>query len=422
MKKANSILMAAILTASMVGTGATQIYAASDETSGGETKEVTFWYYHAESTTEELEKIIEEYNNMQDEIHITGTWVAREDLMKQYTIGAVSGELPDICMVDSPDMSAYIELGIFQDITDKMESWEGYEHLYSGPLASCTGTDGKIYGMPNNTNCLALACNMDILREHGYENPPTTWDEFYEIAKACTDEDTKGFIMSEISSEEGTFQILPWIYATGGTVENIESEEVAKGLEFLKQLVTEGIMTSDVTNLTQADAYKNFCAGQAAMLESGTWQLASIDEDADFEYQYTLLPKDQTYASVIGGENYGISTSCECPDEVWKFLEWFGSAENNGHWADVTGRIPVRDDAEQYVTSWEGDKNYEVFTEAMNYAVARGPHPEWTTISEAIRTATQNIVLGTKDTQDALKEAADVINPILEKNPLPKAE
>ena len=69
-----------------------------------------------------------------------------------------------------------------------------------------------------------------------------------------------------------------------------------------------------------------------------------------------------------------------------------------------------------------GNSLNEVFTEAMNYAVARGPHPEWTTISEAIRTATQNIVLGTKDTQDALKEAADVINPILEKNPLPKAE
>lgn len=392
----------------------------TDGQEAGDAKEITFWYYHAESTTAELEKIIEEYNSMQNDIHITGTWVAREDLMKQYTIGAVSGELPDICMVDSPNMAAYIELGIFQDITDKITGWDGFEHLYSGPLSSCTGSDGKIYGIPNNTNCLALVCNMDLLKEHGYEETPKTWDEFYEIAKACADSNTYGFTMSAISSEEGTFQMLPWLYAAGGSVEDIDSLNVETGINFLKDMVDNGIMSPEVTSLTQADAYKNFCAGQAAMLESGTWQLASIDADTDFSYEYALLPKKVTNASVIGGENYGISSSCKYPDEVWAFLEWFGSAENNGKWADVTGRIPVRDDAAEYVTSWADDPNYAVFTESMNYAVARGPHSEWTAISEAIRTAVQNVLLGTKDTKAALADANAVIEPILKENPLPK--
>lgn len=387
--------------------------------SAGAAKEITFWYYHAESTTVELEKIIEEYNSMQDDIHITGTWVAREDLMKQYTIGAVSGELPDICMVDSPNMAAYIELGIFRDITDKITAWEGYEHLYSGPLSSCIGSDGKVYGIPNNTNCLALACNMDMLNEHGFTKPPKTWDEFYEIAKACSDSDTYGFTMSAIGSEEGAFQMLPWIYAAGGSVEDIDSANVETALNFLKDMIDNGMMSPEVTNLTQADAYKNFCAGQAAMLESGTWQLASIDADSDFNYAYTLLPAKETHASVIGGENYGISSSCQYPDEVWAFLEWFGSAENNGKWADVTGRIPVRDDATEFVTTWADNANYAVFTESMNYAVARGPHSEWTTISEAIRTAVQSVLLGTKDAKTALADANAVIEPILKENPLP---
>lgn len=406
-------IMSALLGVGMITALIAQTASASDA------KEVTFWYYHAESTTEELEKIIEEYNAMQDDIHITGTWVAREDLMNQYTIGAVSGELPDICMVDSPNTAAYVDLGIFQDITDKMTGWEGYEHLFEGPLASCKGSDGKIYAIPNNTNCLALACNMDMLNEHGYTEPPKTWDEFYEIAEACKDDSTYGFVMSAVSSEEGTFQMIPWIYASGGSVADIDSENVAKGLDHLKALVDNGIMSKEVTNLTQADAYKTFCAGQAAMLESGTWQLASISDDAAFNYEYALLPADETHSSCIGGENYAISTSCECPDEVWAFLEWFGSAERNGKWADVTGRIPVRDDAAEYVTSWEGDANYEVFLDAMNYAVARGPHSQWTTISEAIRTAVQNILLGTEDTATALAEANAVIEPIIAENPLP---
>ena len=44
--------------------------------------------------------------------------------MNQYTIGAVSGELPDIGMGDSPDMESYISLGVFEDITDDIKDWD----------------------------------------------------------------------------------------------------------------------------------------------------------------------------------------------------------------------------------------------------------------------------------------------------------
>lgn len=45
-------------------------------------------------------------------------------MMNQYTIGAVSGEFPDIGMVDSPDMESYISLGVFEDITDDIKDWD----------------------------------------------------------------------------------------------------------------------------------------------------------------------------------------------------------------------------------------------------------------------------------------------------------
>ena len=54
--------------------------------------------------------------------------------MNQYTIGAVSGELPDIGMVDSPDMESYISLGVFEDVTDELGSWDELSNFYAGPL------------------------------------------------------------------------------------------------------------------------------------------------------------------------------------------------------------------------------------------------------------------------------------------------
>ena len=64
--------------------------------------------------------------------------------MKQYTIGAVSGELPDIGMVDSPDMASYISLGVFEDISEYVDDWEDLEQFYPGPLASCKDAEGKV--------------------------------------------------------------------------------------------------------------------------------------------------------------------------------------------------------------------------------------------------------------------------------------
>ena len=62
-------------------------------------------------------------NAMQDRIHITYEFVAREDLLRQYQMGAISGELPDIGMVDNPDMASYIQMGVFADITDQLNEW-----------------------------------------------------------------------------------------------------------------------------------------------------------------------------------------------------------------------------------------------------------------------------------------------------------
>ena len=145
--------------------------------------EVTLWHYFEHEAPDLEAASGEMYNESQDKIHVTCTYVSREELMNQYTIGAVSGELPDIGMVDSPDMESYISLGVFEDITDDIKDWDELDQFYEGPLSSCMDADGKYYGLPNNSNCLTLCCNMDILNAAGIENPPTTWEEFEEACK-----------------------------------------------------------------------------------------------------------------------------------------------------------------------------------------------------------------------------------------------
>ena len=394
------------------------------EPNGGAT--VTLWHYFEGEATA-LNKMIKAYNESQKEIYIVPTFVSRDELMKQYTIGAVSGDLPDIGMVDSPDMASYISLGVFADIDTYLQQWNDLSQFYAGPLSSCKGSDGHLYGLPNNSNCLALLCNMDMLKAAGIDKAPTTWEEFETAAKATTDakNGVYGFAMSAISNEEGTFQFVPWLYGAGGSVGAIDSDASVRSVSFLADLEKNGYMSNEVVNWGQGDAMNAWAAGKAAMLESGTWQVAqSLDGDlkdtVTWKYEYVPMPSENGHqATVIGGENFGVCASSKHVAECVKFLETMESAQNNADWCEVAGKLPVRSDAVKLKSFWTEDARYKVFNDSMNFAVARGPHPQWPTISEAIWTAEQSAILGQSTPKDAMAQAASVINPILKETPLP---
>ena len=247
------VLTGAMAMSMMAGFGAYAEESSSDigEPNGG--AEVTLWHYF-EHEEDALNKMVKQYNESQSDIYIVPTFVSREELMKQYTIGAVSGELPDIGMVDSPDMASYISLGVFEDITDYLSDWPDLEQFYPGPMASAKDADGRIYGLPNNSNCLALLCNMDILKAAGVENPPTTWEELREVCEKTTnpDDGVYGLAMCAISNEEGTFQYIPWMYGAGSSVADVDDEAGVEALTFLSDLVKDGLMSKEVVNWDRA--------------------------------------------------------------------------------------------------------------------------------------------------------------------------
>ncbi|MFP3088865.1 sugar ABC transporter substrate-binding protein [Treponema sp. TIM-1] len=392
-----------------------------DAQAGSEPVTLSLWHYFAsDQESGVLKKFADDFGKTHPGVTIDVTFVSREELMNQYTVGAVSGQLPDIGMVDSPDMSSFVSLGVFEDITDELTAWGQLDKYYPGPLSSTKDANGRIYGLPNNTNCLALACNMDMLRAAGVEKP-TTWEELEAVCAKLTNpaEQIYGFAMSAIPNEEGTFQLIPWIYAAGGSVSNLASPEAIRGIEFIANLAQKGYMSKEVVNWTQGDAFNAFAAGKAAMVESGTWHVAqNVPDIKDFDVEYTLLPRDKKYASVIGGENFGICSGTKYKALAVEFLATISTAENVAYWSEQAGKLPVRSDSALLRDIWTKDKYLSVFTEGMQYAVARGPHPEWPTISKVIYTSGQAAILGQKSAKDSMTEGAAAIAPILAKTPV----
>ena len=389
--------------------------------------EVTLWHYF-ESSNDKLmmEQRVDEYNRLQDRIHINAVYISRQEMMRRYAIGAISGQLPDIGMVDSPDMASFISLGLFMDITDALNAWGELDRFYPGPLASCRDADGRLYGLPQNTSCLALAVNTDLMKAAGYDRMPETAEEFAEMARAAADpaNGVYGFAMSCIDTEEGAFQLLPWL---GGGVEALDGPEAERGLSMLAGLMRDGAMSPECVGWNQADAWYSFCQGRAAMVECGTWHLSMTgDIGGAFHYDFCLLPTGAPGAtgatgatgesgascSVIGGENFGLCAGCADPEGCLDFLKWLCSAENEAAWAVGAGKIPSRDDCR--VDYPYEQRGFQVFADEMKFARARGPHPDWPAISETLRAAAQSVFVDEADPRAALAAAAAIISPMLD--------
>ena len=434
MKKIISFLLAAAMCASMMvgcsgDSGTSQASEASSQpassdnasestesTSGGAAKEATFWHYFTSVNGEVSQAFIDEYNASQDAVKINFEFVPREELQKQLTIGLVSQELPDMAFLDNPDQAAYAAMGLFADLTDRFNAWD--ENQFQEAILNSAKYDGKIYGLPHASNCLALFYDKDMLAEAGVE-PPTTWSELEDAAAKLTKDNVYGFGFSAIKNEEGTCHFTPFLYSAGGTFDQVNSAEGIEALTFLSNMVQKGYASKENLNWTQADVEKQFEAGNVAMVTQGCWIIPNLEsETPDKNWGVTTIPAadGKETATMLGGENIVIINNSDCVDECWDFLTWFLSRENNIEFCKQVNRLSPRSD----VTGEDvfgDDEVMALFAEQLKTAVPRGPHAKWPEISSAIVTAEQEALSGVKTPEQALNDAQvkiDEINASLE--------
>ncbi|MDD3795759.1 MAG: ABC transporter substrate-binding protein [Lachnospiraceae bacterium] len=405
MKKKVALLMVmAVMTSSMAAGGVTAL---ADDS--GDKTTISFWHYmSSDKEGKYVQEAVDEFNAAQDEIFVEAQYLPREELMKQYTIGVVSGELPDVGMVDNPDHNSYASMGVFEDITDLYTSSDDQNFL-EGSIGSCYYEE-KLYGVPWGNNCLGLFYNTAMLEEAGIE-VPTTWSELEAACEKLTTDTCKGMAISAIGNEEGTFQYMPWLLSAGGSVDELGSDASKESMTYLYSLIEKGYISKECINWTQADAEKQFASGQAAMMINGPWQFAGLSEDApDLEYGVAKMPKadDGDYASILGGENLGICTGANV-DAAWTFISWITSKEKSQEICKSIGRFSPRADVDAQ-QMFADDPLNSVFAEIMPDAQSRGPSPDWPEISAAIYTAQQEVFTGQKDVDTAMNDAQATVD------------
>ncbi|KWX85410.1 hypothetical protein AMQ83_24905 [Paenibacillus riograndensis] len=373
---------------------------------GAEKVKLVLWHYYEK----DIEDFVKKFNESQDEVEVTPNFVPFSDFKKQLTIGLSAGNLPDLVLVDNPDAAAFAAMGLFEDITDKVNAWTDKDQFFEGPMKSGI-YEGKNYSLPFVSNCLGLFYNKELLDQAGV-NPPQTWDELKTTAKVLSKDGVHGFANSLLKGEEGTFNFYPWLIAAGGSPEKLNSPEAASAVDFLSGLLEDGSMSKEVINIGMSDIEKQFAAGKVAMMVNGPWQTTSIEKDnPELDFGIALIPQGKQNASVLGGENIGMIQG-KNKEAAWKFISWALSADSVRSYAEVSGAFPPRKDvaADKKYTE---DPSLKVWMKQMESAMPRGPHAKWPELSTALSTAVQAAVTGAASTTDALAEAQATVDEMM---------
>lgn len=314
-----------------------------DDTSSGKAVDslTVLDYYTDEPTTSQVRGLLEKCGTAIGVAKIDRTAVPGPSLIQKVLQQASSKTLPDVLMLDNPDIQQIAATGALAPLDTYGITADGYA---PGPVSAAT-YKGKLYGLQPAANTIAIFYNKDILSKAGV-TPPTTWAELKATAKTLTTGDRYGFAFNATADFEGAWQFLPPMWTNGGDETNLKSPQVAGALQLWKDLVDSGVTSKSVVTWTQADVNDQFIAGKAAMMLNGPWQIPTLDK-AKVNFGVVPFPVNtpgQTSTAPLGGEAWTVPLTGDKArmSKAAELVKCMNTDENQLARAKDGGLVPTR--------------------------------------------------------------------------------
>jgi len=372
---------------------------------------LAWWDYMDSANGAALDTQMKAYMASHPDVTVERTYIPFADLKQKLLQGAAAGQLPDIVIIDNPDHSSFSSLGVFADVTDKVQTWGQANKYFPGPWDS-TVYQGKNYGIPDNSNCLVQWYNK-AFTEPAKVQAPKNWAELTATAAALTEGQRFGLAVSGVKSEEGTFQWLPFLWMTGEDLATLDSDGGRAAIQLWVDLVKNGNMSPGILGWTQGDVLGQFQNGLAAMMVNGPWQIPTLKKDSpDLQWDVATLPEEKQGASILGGENTAIVKATKSLDAAWELLTWRQEPENLKAYLIEAGKLPSNAEMAKDAT-WTSDPVLNVFMEQLKVAKPRNYGPKYPEISAAIQDMMQATISGQKPVDAAVAETQAKITPLL---------
>jgi multiple sugar transport system substrate-binding protein len=283
--------------------------------------------------------------------------------------------------------------GYLEDITDWIEPDLRAD---LNPAMNAVSYMGRIYGLPRFLSIRLLVYNKRILGQVGLDPnaPPTTWDEYVEIAKKCT-RDTTGDgkidqwgVLNQYGRPDSCFLTFQEIFVlTGGSMFDHNHNPVfggKEGLLALKKLVELhelGVVDPASFGIASGnDQRAHFAQGNSAMEFGWVADYAYANDPNVSKFAgdvgISILPGLVLESgSMDGSEGYVISKFSHNKEAAYEFLKFMTRPEIQEDMCLRTGWMPVRESVFSSPQLRAANPLVDYIAEQMQYRVYRFAAP-----------------------------------------------
>lgn len=320
---------------------------------------VTFWYNHSRDREDGLKDIIDEFNRTNEwGITVVGEYAGGYgDIYNKMITGIAGGSVPSLVVAYQNQAAGYQVANGLVDLTPYVAHPEfGVDNpddfftgFYQQDINAQFG--GQRLGFPPNRSAEMMYYNRTWLEDLGFDGPPSTWDEFREMAAAATDEaaGTYGYALRTDASN-----VFAQVISRGGTIVlpdgagyRFDAPELRASMEFMQSLYEDGYAKKIAERYGDQTDFGNrkvlFTMGSTSGLPFYQ-QAVDAGEAGTFEWSVTPIPHTTSEPQVnIYGASVSIPrTTAEEQLAAWLFLRHFSAPEQQAEWVRISNYFPVR--------------------------------------------------------------------------------
>ena len=420
-------------------------------TPSGRTVEISLWHSEVASNLKTIENLVRRFNDSQSEVKVKLAYQGLdEEEITKLVASLGGGDVPAIASLAEIHAQRMIDSGAIVPIQEFIDA-EGYDlsDLDDKNVKYYT-LGGTLWAMPFTGAVPLLYYDKVTFREVGLdpEKPPKDLDELREASEKMLQRDSHG----NVTRSGVAIDITGWYLDS--TLEehddfyaNNENGRAGRATEVLfngptgqaffqwwRDMVKEGLAINVGQNPTGADTFLTIGSNRAGMCFGSSAALRSVVDVLEGGLQGTEVELGvANQPGVAGGSGlpgiYGRSLWIlksrpkEEQEAAWRFIKWIMEPEQQAEWYAGSGYLPVNVKAFDMPAAKEIEAKYPQFRTVAELYLAAPSNPAhlgpllgpFNDIRiEIVRHAIEEMLIGDKDPIDAINDAAEEANKLLE--------
>jgi len=405
------LVMSLLLSACGGGDNST---AGENSSSGSGKVTISFMHWRGEDA-EALNKTIDAFEKENPNIHVEMQTLPSDQYQSTVQSKISDGSVGDVfASFPGAQFEAFTKAGLFTDLTGS-----SFLSAYNSKLIEAGQLDGKQYAIPYQLVYNDPIYNVKLFEKYGL-TPPKDWDSFLALCQTLKD---NGIIpIAFAGADIGPGQFMNTMVMNNAPSDDIFTKVEAgeakltdefwvKTLTQIKELNDKGYFQQDALGTKDPAAGALFIQEKAAMLASGSYQLAQNKLQNPNLEQKLLAPitvsADQAKYEGVHTTTFmlAVNSKSKHPEEAKKFIEFLSKPEVAGEYANQTGQnVTVNDvkyDSAELQVAGEWANKKTVFQ--PRFTILNGDN------QKAVTNSIQAVLSGTSP-EEAAQQAQAIID------------